>query len=359
MTVLADNAAALVPPAAELLPSRPAGQVRRAGTSRAVVVGSVLCAVIFVLFCISISVGDFPVALVDVVPGMFGHGEGRVPYIIQTLRLPRAMTALLVGSALGFSGAIFQSLARNPLASPDIIGITSGASAAAVFIIVVIGGSYAFVAMGALVGALLTALVIYLLAYRKGMSSYRLVLIGIGMSAILSAFTSYLLTRAEIYDAARATVWLTGSLNNRGWEHVRPVALTMAVLFPAVLLLARGLRGLQLGDDPAKGLGIPVERTRGLLILVAVTLAAIATASAGPITFVAFVAAPIARRLVRSPLTLVPAALVGAAVLLGSDLIARRIFAPTELPVGVITGIIGAPYLLWLLARSNKIGRGG
>lgn len=336
-----------------------AAQVRRSGRSRSVTVGLVLLGAIVIVFCISISVGDFPVPIADVVPGIFGKGEGRIPYIIQTLRLPRALTAVLVGSALGFSGAIFQSLARNPLASPDIIGITQGASVSAVFIIIVIGGSYAFVSTGALVGGFVAAAAIYVLAYRRGMSSYRLVLIGIGVSAMLQAVTSYLMTRAEIYDAARATVWLTGSLNNRGWEHVRPIALVMAVMFPAVLYLAKGLRALQLGDDAAKGLGVPVERTRAALIAVAVTMAAVATAAAGPITFVAFIAAPIARRLVRQPLTLVPAALVGALVLLSSDLVARRIFAPTELPVGVITGIVGAPYLLWLLARANKIGKGG
>lgn len=349
------------PPGGGSVPGRAgiARQIRRAGTSRSVTVGLILLAAIFVVFCISISVGDYPVPIVDVVPAIFGKGDDRIPYIVQTLRLPRALTALLVGSALGFSGAIFQSLARNPLASPDIIGITQGASVSAVFIIIVIGGSYAFVSTGALIGGFIAAAIIYVLAYRRGMSSYRLVLIGIGFSAMLQAVTSYLMTRAEIYDAARATVWLTGSLNNRGWEHVRPVGLVMAVLFPAVLYLARGLRVLQLGDDAAKGLGVPVERTRGALIAVAVALAAVATASAGPITFVAFIAAPIARRLVRQPLTLVPSALVGALVLISSDLVARRIFAPTELPVGVITGIIGAPYLLWLLARSNKIGKGG
>jgi iron complex transport system permease protein len=334
-------------------------RVRRAGRSRAAAVTAVLSVIVVALFCVSISVGDFPVPVADVIPAIFGNGEGQVPYIVQTLRLPRALTAVLVGAALGFSGAIFQSLARNPLASPDIIGITHGASACAVFIIVAVGGSYSFIAFGALIGGLVTATLIYLLAYRKGLSSYRLVLVGIGVSAMLTAVTDYLMTRAEIYDAARATVWLTGSLNNRGWEHVRPIALTMAFLFPAVLLLARGLRGLQLGDETATALGIPVERTRGALIGVAVAMAAVATAAAGPISFVAFVAAPIARRLVRAPLTLIPAALVGALVLLGSDLVARRLFAPTELPVGVITGIVGAPYLLWLLARANKVGSGG
>jgi iron complex transport system permease protein len=154
-------------------------------------------------------------------------------------------------------------------------------------------------------------------------------------------------------------VWLTGSLNGRGWDQLRPVGISMLVLFPAVLLLARPLRALQLGDDTARGLGIRVERMRLALVVVGVALAAIATAATGPIAFVAFVAAPIARRLVRAPLTLIPSALAGALLLLVSDLVARRIFAPVELPVGVITGIIGAPYLVWLLARANKVGKGG
>ena len=340
-------------------PLRISRRIRRAGISRSVAVGTVLAVCVLMLFCVSISVGDFPVPLRDVVPAIFGHGDNRIPYVVQTLRLPRALTAVLVGGALGFSGAIFQSLARNPLASPDIIGISAGASASAVFVIVILSGSYAMVAGGALVGGFVTAIVIYVVAYRRGLSSYRLVLVGIGVSAMLTAVTNYLMTRAEIYDAARATVWLTGSLNGRGWEHVRPVGIAMVVLFPVVMLLSRGLRILQLGDDAATGLGVNVERTRGALIAVAVVLAAVSTASAGPIAFVAFVASPIARRLVRTPLTLIPSALLGALVLLVSDLIARRVFSPTELPVGVVTGVIGAPYLLWLLARSNKTGRGG
>jgi iron complex transport system permease protein len=334
-------------------------RARTAGRARAVAVSLVLAVATAVTFCASISVGDFPVPLSDVVPAVFGFGNPDTDFIIRTLRLPRALTAVLVGGAFGFSGAIFQSLARNPLASPDVIGITSGASASAVFMIVILGASSGMVSIGALIGSLITAAAIYLLAYRRGISSYRLVLVGIGVGAVLSSMTSYLLTRAEIYDAQRATVWLTGSLNGRGWEHVRPVGLAMAVLFPAVLYLARPLRALQLGDDTAKGLGVGVERARLALVLVAVTLVAVATASAGPVTFVAFVAGPIAKRLTNSSLTLVPAALVGALLMLLSDLIARRAFAPTELPVGVVTGVIGAPYLLWLLARANKIGRGG
>lgn len=332
---------------------------RRAGRRRTVSVGLALGAATTMVFALSVSVGDFPVPLADVLPAIFGFGGPDSDFIVRTLRLPRALTAVLVGCAFGLSGAIFQSLARNPLASPDIIGITAGASAAAVFVIVLVGGSYAFVSMAAFLGALATAITIYFLAYKRGVSSYRLVLVGIGVGAVLSACTSYLLTRAEIFDAQRATVWLTGSLNGRSWQHVRPLAVAMCVLVPAVLLSARSLGLLQLGDDTAKGLGVPVERTRAVLVVIAVGLAAVATAAAGPIAFVAFVSAPIARRLVRSPLTLVPAALVGALLVLSADLVGRRAFAPTELPVGVLTGLVGAPYLVWLLARANKIGRGG
>ena len=196
------------------------------------------------------------------------------------LRLPRALTAVLVGGAFGFSGAIFQSLARNPLASPDIIGITAGASAAAVFVIVVLHGSGLMVSVGALVGALTAAMAIYVLAYQRGTSPYRLVLVGIGIGSVLGSITSYLFTRAEIFDAQRAAVWLTGSLNSRSWEHVRPVGFAMAVLFPAVLVLARPLRAMQLGDDTAKGLGVRVERCRVALVVVGVSLAAVATGPA-------------------------------------------------------------------------------
>ena len=332
---------------------------RRARRARSVAVGTALAVAAAVLFCISLSVGDFPIPLGDVVPAVFGFGNGDSDFIIRTLRLPRALTTVFVGAAFGLSGAIFQTLARNPLASPDIIGITAGASAAAVFAIVVLGAASGAVAFGALGGALPTALAIYLLAWKQGVSSYRLVLVGIGAAAVLASFTQYLFTRAEIFEAQRAAVWLTGSLNGRGWEHVRPVALAVALLAPVALVLAQPLRALQLGDDTAKGIGTRVERSRAALALVGVALAAVATASAGPVAFVAFVSAPIARRLARSGPALIPAALAGAVLLLASDLVGRRLFAPTELPVGIITGIIGGPYLLWLLARANRVGKGG
>lgn len=342
--------------------ARDRAEIRRArglDRTRAFTVSLGLCVVGLAGFCWSVSVGDFPVPLRDVVPAMFGYSSPETVFIVHELRLPRALTAVFVGTAFGLSGAIFQSLARNPLASPDIIGITAGASTSAVFIIVVLHGSGTVLSVGALVGALATAAAVYLLAYQRGLSSYRLVLVGIGAAAFLSALTSYLVTRAEIQDAHRATLWLTGSLHGRSWDHVVPVAVAMIVLVPATLGLARPLRTLQLGEDTARALGVRIETSRAALVLVGVGLAAVATAAAGPVAFVAFLAAPVARRLVNTSLSVVPAGLAGAALLLLSDVAARLLFAPSELPVGVVTGIIGAPYLVWLLARANRVGQGG
>lgn len=344
---------------AVLRPGDASSDLRRRALARSTSIALVLVVAVFAAFCVTISVGDFPIPLRDVVPAIFGAGSEDAEFIVRTLRLPRALTGVLVGASFGVSGAIFQSLARNPLASPDIIGIDAGASAAAVFCIVVLHASAGFTAVGALAGALLAAFTIYVLAWRGGVSPYRLVLVGIGIAALLTSVVQYLLTRAEIFEAQRAVVWLTGSLNGRGWEHVRTVAFADLLLVPVVIALLRPLRLLQLGDDAARGLGVSVERSRLLLVLVAVALAALATAAAGPVVFVAFVSPPIARRLTGAPLAVGCSALLGALVVLLSDLVARRAFAPTELPVGVVTGVVGAPYLLWLLARSNRVGRGG
>lgn len=327
---------------------------------RTFVVSAVLALAIGLALATSVSVGDFPIPLSEVVPAVLGLGGTDSDFIIFQLRLPRALTGALVGAGFGVSGAIFQSLARNGLASPDIIGITAGASAAAVALIVWGTVSSTAVALGALAGALVTAAAIYLLAYRKGVVGYRLVLVGIGINAVLVSMIEYLLTRAEIFEAQKATIWLTGSLNGRGWDHVRPVAVALLILLPLALALGRSLRLLELGDDTARGLGVRVEPTRAALIFAAVGLAAVGTASAGPISFVALVSPQIARRVVRSPgVSLVPSALTGAMLVLLSDLVARRAFAPSELPVGVVTGVVGAPYLLWLLARANRLGSGG
>jgi iron-siderophore transport system permease protein len=319
---------------------------------RTIGVAAALVAALLTLLVLSVGTGEFSIPPKEVVETLLGGGDRSTRFVIETLRLPRALTGILVGAALGAAGAIFQSITRNPLGSPDVVGFVQGASAGAVLEIVVLGGGTFAIAAGAVVGGLATAVVVYVLAYRGGVQGYRLVLIGIGIAAMLVAVTDYLLTRSTLEEAQAANVWLTGSLNGRGWEHVRPVGAALAILMPATALLARQLRMLELGDDVARALGVPIERSRLALILVAVLLAAVATASAGPVVFVALAAPQIARRLTRASGPGVGCgALMGAALLLGADFASERVFGPTQLPVGVLTGVGGGLYLIWLLRR--------
>ncbi len=305
----------------------------------------------------SISVGDFPIPIRDVVATIFGNPTDDSEFIVGTLRLPRVLVGIGVGAALGMSGAIFQALVRNPLGSPDIIGFTSGAALGAVVTIVYLDAGTLQVSIGAVVGGLLAALAVYFLAWKRGVKAYRLVLVGIGAGFTISAAIDYMITRAEINDVQRAAVWLTGSLNGRSWDEVRIVAVALAVLGPLAIVMQRTLDRLDLGDDTAAALGVKVGRAKLSLVLVGVGLAALGVAAAGPIAFVAFVAGPIARRLTNSPRAcIVPAAFVGASVTVVADLAARRLLAPVELPVGIMTALIGAPYLLWLLTRQARTG---
>ena len=305
----------------------------------------------------SISVGDFPIPISDVVSTIFGNPTEDSEFIVGTLRLPRVLVGAGVGAAFGMSGAIFQSLVRNPLGSPDIIGFTAGASLGAVTTIVYTDASAFQVSVGAVTGGLIAAVAVYFLAWKRGVQAYRLVLVGIGAGFALAAAIDYMITRAEINDVQRAAVWLTGSLNGRSWDEVRIVGLALLVLGPLAILMQRQLDRLDLGDDTAAGLGVNVGRAKLMLVLVGVGLAALGVAAAGPVAFVAFVSGPVARRLVSSPRAcIVPAAFVGALVTVVADLAARRLLAPTELPVGIMTALIGAPYLLWLLTRQARTG---
>ena len=315
-------------------------------------VGLALAAALLALLVLSVGTGEISIPPGEVVATLLGGGDRGTGFVIETLRLPRALTGALIGIALGASGAIFQSVTRNPLGSPDIVGFVQGASAAAVLEIIVFGGGAFAVAAGAVAGGVGTAVLVYALAARGGVQGYRLVLIGIGVSAMLIAVTDYLLTRSTLEQAQSAQIWLTGSLNGRGWEHVRPVAVALAVLLPATALLIRPLRMLELGDDSARALGVAVERSRLALVLVAVGLTAVATASAGPIVFVALAAPQIARRLTRaSGPGVACAALMGGVLLLGADCASQRLFGDLQLPVGVMTGVCGGVYLTWLLTR--------
>lgn len=297
--------------------------------------------------------GDYPLSLGEVVNALAGRGDGSGAFIVNELRLPRVVCALAVGAGLGVAGAIFQSLTRNPLGSPDVIGFTYGSAAGAVAMIIVVGAQQSAVSAGALAAGLATAAIVYLLSCRGGgVQGYRLVLVGIGISMMLLAFINYLLTRGRIEEAQEAAVWIAGSLDGRGWEQATPLVIALAVLLPAAFLLSPRLSLLELGDDAATALGVRVERSRLTLTLVAVAITAVATATAGPIAFVALAAPQVARRLTRTPGPgLLGAAIMGALLLQGSDLASQRLFAPDQLPVGIMTGAIGGIYLAWLLAR--------
>jgi iron complex transport system permease protein len=294
-------------------------------------------------------------------------GGAKIPgasFIVMENKLPRAVLGTMTGIAFGLAGALFQTMLRNPLASPDVIGISSGASAAAVVSIVVFGASGAAVSGAAWGGALAVAALIYAIssgavrgAGRGNAAGSRLILAGVGIAAALQAVVSFLMTRADIRTAADVLVWLNGSLNSANWDRAGVLFLALAVLVPAVVLIAGPLRILELGDDTAAGLGVRVNAARLALVVIAVSLAAVATAAAGPVSFVAFLAGPIARRFAGKA-SLPASALVGALIVLAADFFAANL-APlllegTVLPVGVVTGALGAPFLLWLLVTANR-----
>lgn len=320
---------------------------------RALTVTAALLVTACVVAVAAISTGEFTVAVPDILAALFGQGTPVAELIVNRLRAPRVATGLLVGAAFGLSGAIFQSLTRNPLGSPDFIGFTAGASTGGI-IAVIAGGSAMTVAGGALAGCVTTAILVYALAFRRGVQGYRLVLVGIGVNALLLAADSYLLTRANINDAATAGTWLNGSLGGRGWDHAIPVALALAVLVPICAAVARPLRMIEMGDDAARAMGIRVEPVRAAAIVAGVLLCGVATAAAGPVMFVALAAPQLARRLTRSPgVTLASSALMGAVLLTASDLLAQRLLAPAQLPVGVVTAAIGGTYLAFLLRKDR------
>jgi iron complex transport system permease protein len=323
-------------------------------------------AVLVVLVTLDLALGDFDIPLADVVRTLLGGGDAGQRFIVMELRLPQTLVAVLVGVALGLSGALTQTFARNPLASPDILGVTRGAALGAVAVIVLTGASgyggglvtgtlqRVGVPLAAFLGGLLTATLLYVLSWRRGIDGQRLVLIGIGLSAALTAATSWLLVKARIQDAASAQVWLNGSLNARGWEQATPLLWTLVILVPLALLLVRSLNAMQLGDDSARGLGVRIQVTQLLTLVAAVGLASVAVAAVGPLEFVAFVVPQIALRLTagsRPPM--LASMTLGACLVVGADLV-TRVVIPFALPAGLVTAAIGAPYLIWLLLRTNR-----
>ena len=325
---------------------------------RAVLVGALLLVVALAAGVALIGSGDYPMTPGEVLGALTGGGDAGQAFIVHELRLPRVLVGLLVGAAFGIAGSVFQTVSRNPLGSPDVLGFAQGSSVGALIVIVYFQGTSYAVAAGAVVGGIATGIAIFSLAWKRGIHGYRFVLVGIGASAMLYAIVLYLMTKANIVEATRATTWMTGSLNGRDWDQVWPLAAVSAVLVPLVLILGRPLRMLEMGDDAAYSLGVRVDRIRLVVLLAAVVLVAAATAAAGPISFVALTAPQLARRLTRSPgPNLLPSALMGALLLVAADWASQRLFGADQLPVGVLTGVLGGGYLLWLLATERKAGR--
>ncbi|MFE9041885.1 FecCD family ABC transporter permease [Streptomyces sp. NPDC012421] len=333
------------------------------GVSVRYVPRAALCGLGLILLTLGLGVvlvgtGDFPMTPAEVVDTLLGRGTVLQEFAVMELRLPRVLVAILVGGALALGGAVFQSISRNPLGSPDVIGFGQGATVGALTVIVLFQGSAVATALGAVAGGVVTGAAIYLLAWKRGVHGYRLVLVGIGAAAMLTSVIHYLITKADLVDATRATVWMTGSLEGRDWTQFWPLLAVCCVLVPLVLGHGRALRMLEMGDDAAYALGVKVERTRIVLMASAVLLVAVATSAAGPIVFVSLSAPQLARRLTRAPgPNLAVSAVLGSALLLGADWIAGNAFGERTLPVGVITGVLGGCYLLWLLVSERKAGR--
>ena len=318
---------------------------------------ALLVVVVGGLFVASLLFGQTYYSPAEVAGVIAGRDVPGASYTVGELRLPRAALAVVAGACFGAAGTTFQTLLRNQLASPDVIGISAGASAAGVVAILFFDLSAMAVSAWALLGGLAVAGLIYFLSLRDGFAGTRLILIGIGMAAALNSVVTYALSRAAAWDLNQAARWMSGSLNGATWERVMPVALICVAGLVALGMNARDLDVLRLGDDSAASLGVSVERKRLLLIGCAVAMIAVATAACGPVAFVAFMAGPIAGRIFgpASPL-LFPAALVGAALVLLSDFVGQFAFG-TSYPVGVITGALGAPFLVVLLVRANREGR--
>ncbi len=328
------------------------GQARRRLGLRAFLVS-----LLAVIFALSLMFGQSYVPAGDVVRVLMGEPVAGVGFTVGTLRLPRAVLSLLAGLSFGLAGVAFQLMLRNPLASPDIIGISSGASAAAVFSIVVLALSGPIVSLMAVLAGLAVALLIYLLSIRNGQAGNRLILIGIGISAMVQSFIAYLLLHAPEWSRQEAIRWLTGSVNGARLDQALPL-LAALILFGTLLLSrTRDLEALRMGDDMAAALGTRVSATRIVVMISAVGMIAVATAVTGPIAFVSFLAGPIAARIAGSNGSLlVPSALVGAILVLAGDFCGQYLL-PSRLPVGVVTGALGAPYLLYLIIRTNRTGR--
>jgi iron complex transport system permease protein len=326
---------------------------------RALAVALGLGLVALAALVVSLGLGEYAIAPQDVVRALLGEGSARETFVVTGLRLPRALVALATGAALGAAGAIFQGLVRNALASPEILGVTAGANVAAVLVIVVFPATpIALLGAASFAGALVATALVYALAWRRGASPERLVLVGIGITAVGYAIVTGTIGAVdELVYASQLIIATTGSVYGTGWPELWTIGLALALLLPLAMAGARHLDALRLGDDVARGLGAPVEAERLKLLVVGTGLAAAAVAVAGPVSFVGLLAPHIARRLVGGGHAgLIPAAaMAGGVIVIVADALARTVLAPVDIPVGVVTAAVGAPYLIALLVRSGAM----
>lgn len=328
--------------------------VRRRVRRRGVVLIVALTLLVIGLFLVRALLGDYRISFVDGIRMISGTTIPGASFIFMESTLPRACMSVLAGAAFASAGAAFQSMLRNPLASPDVLGINLGASAAAVFAVVLLGWSGMPVTLLAFAGAVAVATVIHAFAGRGGAATGRMILVGVGLAAVLSSLVHWVLLRADIYRAQDALVWLTGSLGSVSWSEIVRLGVVVAVGVPLLTVVTRQLGVLGLGDDLAAGLGVRAHRLRLLITALVVLLTASATAVCGPIAFVGFLSGPIARRLSRGRTSIPAAALVGAAMVLAADYVSAYAVPGTAFPVGVVTGLAGAPVLVWLLVVGRR-----
>lgn len=331
---------------------------RRRGSRRPTMAVAGLAILLIGVIALRLLMGTYTVTVPDFFSILAGHSVPGAPgakFIVLQDKLPHAILGTFAGLAFGCAGATFQVLLRNPLASPDIIGINASASLGAIAAVAFFGAAGTGMALGGLVGSVLCVLVIFGLSVgRQGMVGNQFVLIGLGISVLAVALANYLLSRVNIYKAADAAIWLTGSLGSANWQRISMLGIVLAVVLPLIAIFSKNLHALEVGDELATGLGVPVAATRWLYIGLAVVLVAFAVAMTGPITFVAFVSGPIARKCVGGRHSLTAAALIGAIIVVLADFVAANLIPGGRLPVGVVTGIVGAPILLWLVAATQK-----
>jgi iron complex transport system permease protein len=325
---------------------------------KTLIVTLVLFLLTLIVLIVSTGMGDLKIHPMDVVNTLFGKGTEEQTLVIHSLRLPRILVSLLVGASLAVAGAILQGIIRNPLASPDIVGITGGASVAAVAFITYLSGtvSIRWLPLAAIVGAGLISLIIYILAWNKGVTPIRLILIGIGMASAMTALTMLMIVMSPIYAASQAYIWLTGSVYASSWENVFTLLPWTLIFIPFALIYARNINVQELGDEIATGVGSAVQRQRFVLLFISVALAGSAVAVAGGIGFVGLIAPHIARKLVGPAFggVLPVSAFIGGLIVMLADLVARTAFLPLDIPAGVFTSAIGAPFFIYLLYRSRN-----